>query len=66
MYLHTTALPHQIPPALAAHLSVIYFTQTRGDVEEQLLDRFMATEKARLDDERITLLQVRVIEKLMV
>ena len=59
--MHTTTLPHLIPPELAAYLSVIYFHQIRLDVEEELLDRFMLTEKSRLDEEKVSLLQVRAL-----
>ena len=58
LYLHTTSLPHEVPPELGAYMSIIYFHETRLDVEEELLNRFMALEKSRLEDERTTLLQV--------
>ena len=58
MYLHTSAMPHRVPPALMAHVAVIYFCQTRADIEEELLDRFMAHEKSRMDEEKTALLDV--------
>lgn len=58
MYLHTSSLPHQVPPTLAAYLSLVYFHQTRYDIQEELLDRFMRLEKSRLNEEKVNLLQV--------
>jgi dynein heavy chain len=60
MYLHTTAMPHEVPPEMAAHVGLLYFDQTREDVEEQLLDRFMRREKIRLDEEKRSLLKERM------
>ncbi|XP_033113255.1 dynein heavy chain 5, axonemal-like isoform X2 [Anneissia japonica] len=54
LYLHTTNQPHTIPHSLAAYTSVQYFYQTAEDCEEELLDRFMQLEKARLEEDRIT------------
>ena len=62
MYLHTTTQPHLIPGELAAYVSVIYFHQTRYDVEEELLERFMHREKVRMDEEKTALLEVSVHE----
>ena len=59
MFLHTSVMPHRVPPELMAHVTVIYFSQTRADIEEELLDRFMAHEKSRMDEEKTTLLDVR-------
>ncbi|XP_071954985.1 uncharacterized protein [Antedon mediterranea] len=54
LYLHTTNQPHTIPNCLAAYTSVQYFYQTAEDCEEELLDRFMQLEKARLEEDRVT------------
>ena len=51
-------MPHTVPPTIAAYVSVQLFEQTRVDVKQELLDRFMRREKARVEDERIALLQV--------
>ena len=61
LYLHTTSLPHTVPPELAAYVSIVYFHQGRPDVEEELLNRFMKHEKSRVEDERRTLLQVMLV-----
>ena len=58
LYLHTTVEPHMVPAQLAAYASVMYFQQFRQCIEEELLDRFMAHEKSRLEDERTALRQV--------
>jgi len=58
MFLHTTTQPHLIPGELAAYVSVMYFHQTRYDVEEELLERFMHREKVRMDEEKTALLEV--------
>ena len=58
LYIHTTVEPHMVPQQLAAYASVMYFQLFRHDVEEELLDRFMAHEKSRLEDERTALRQV--------
>ena len=47
-----------VPAQLAAYASVMYFQQFRQCIEEELLDRFMAHEKSRLEDERTALRQV--------
>ena len=60
MYLHTTVMPHQVPPELMAHVAVIRFCQTLPDIEDELLNRFMAHEKSRMEEEKTTLLEVRV------
>ncbi|CAH1799095.1 unnamed protein product [Owenia fusiformis] len=60
MYLHTTHQPHTLPPELAARLAVTYFLESRYDLEEELLDRFMAKEKSRLDDEKSTYLMEKL------
>ncbi|XP_030850579.1 dynein heavy chain 8, axonemal isoform X3 [Strongylocentrotus purpuratus] len=60
LYLHTTCQPHCVPDELAAYTSVMYFYQTREDCEEELLDRFMTLEKARLEEDRITALKERI------
>ncbi len=52
VFFPTTERPHCIPHSLAAYSSVLYFYQTRRDCEEELLYRFMAREKARLDEDR--------------
>ncbi|KAL4232681.1 hypothetical protein ACF0H5_007369 [Mactra antiquata] len=59
LYLHTTVEPHMVPQQLAAYASVMYFQLYRKDVEEELLNRFMAHEKARLEDEQSALRQER-------
>ncbi|XP_071801693.1 uncharacterized protein [Asterias amurensis] len=51
VFLHTTEIPQCIPHSLAAYTSIMNFYQTRDDCEEELLDRFMALEKARLDED---------------
>ena len=58
LYLHTTVEPHMVSAQLAAYASVMYFQQFRQCIEEELLDRFMAHEKSRLEDERTALRQV--------
>ena len=58
LYLHTTSESHEIPAAVATYVLMIYFHMTRSDIEEELLDRFMAKEKSRVDEEKMTLLQV--------
>ncbi|XP_071504103.1 dynein axonemal heavy chain 5-like [Diadema antillarum] len=60
LYLHTTCQPHAVPHSLAAYTAVMSFYQTREDCEEELLDRFMALEKARLEEDRITALKERI------
>ncbi|XP_070568705.1 dynein axonemal heavy chain 5-like isoform X4 [Ptychodera flava] len=60
LYLHTTAQPHQVPNKLAAYTAVTHFHQVRADIEEELLDRFMAKEKARLNDEKQSLAQEKI------
>ena len=60
MFLHTTTPAHLVPGELAAYVSLIYFHQTRNDIELELLDRFMQREKGRLDEERSTLLEVGI------
>ena len=60
LYLHTTVEPHIVAPQLAAYASVMYFQQFRQCIEEDLLDRFMALEKTRLEDERTALRQVKL------
>jgi len=60
LYLHTTVEPHSVPQSLAAYASVMYFQLFRADVEEDLLNRFMAHEKGRLEDEMNALRQVCV------
>ena len=58
MYLHTTSESHEIPASIATYVLIIYFHMTRSDIEDELLDRFMAKEKSRVDEEKMTLLQV--------
>ena len=58
LFLHTTGEPQTIPHYLAAYTSVLYFQQNRQCVEEELLDIFMAHEKARLENESTALRQV--------
>ncbi|XP_077977225.1 dynein axonemal heavy chain 8-like isoform X3 [Glandiceps talaboti] len=60
LYLHTTSEAHQVPNRLSAYTAVTYFHQVRGDVEEELLDRFMQKEKARLNDEKLGLAQEKI------
>ncbi|XP_071818739.1 dynein axonemal heavy chain 5-like isoform X4 [Apostichopus japonicus] len=60
IYFHTTYFPHLLPHSLAAYTSPVYFYQGRADVEEELLDRFMALEKARLDEDRITAIKEQI------
>ena len=59
LFLHTTVEPHMVPPHLAAYSSVIYFQRSRADIEETLLDRFIYQEKSKLEEERVSLLQVK-------
>lgn len=47
-----------IPPELAAYSTVLTYNLTRSDVEEEMLDRFLAIAKPRIDSERYGLLQV--------
>lgn len=58
LYLHTTSESHEIPAEIGTYVLMIYFHMTRSDIEEELLDRFMAKEKSRVDEEKMTLLQV--------
>jgi hypothetical protein len=58
LFLHTTVEPHIVPAHLAAYTSVIYFQRSRTDIEETLLDRFIYQEKSKLEEERVSLLQV--------
>ncbi|XP_077863125.1 dynein axonemal heavy chain 5-like [Saccoglossus kowalevskii] len=60
LYLHTTCQPQQVPNTLAAYTAVTYFYQVRHDIEEELLDRFMTLEKARLNDEKLSLSQEKI------
>ncbi|XP_023932047.1 dynein heavy chain 5, axonemal-like isoform X1 [Lingula anatina] len=60
LYLHTTSEPHHIPHELAAYVSSIFFHMCRNDMEEELLDRFMALEKARLEEEKTTLMHEKL------
>ncbi|OWF37572.1 Dynein heavy chain 5, axonemal [Mizuhopecten yessoensis] len=57
LYLHTTLEPHNVPSHLAAYCSIMFFQQSRLCIEEELLDRFLAKEKSRLEDERTALRQ---------
>ncbi|XP_052807484.1 dynein axonemal heavy chain 5-like isoform X7 [Mya arenaria] len=59
LFLHTTVEPHMVPQSLAAYAAVMYFQLFRSCVEEELLDRFMAHEKSRLEDEMTALRQER-------
>ncbi|KAJ8314898.1 hypothetical protein KUTeg_007048 [Tegillarca granosa] len=59
LFIHTAAEPHQVPTSLAAYTSVIYFQQSRYCIEEELLDRFLAKEKARIEDDRTALRQLK-------
>lgn len=61
LYLHSTVEPHIVPQSLAAYSSVMYFQLYRSCVEEELLNRFMAQEKSRLEDEQTALRQVQTI-----
>ena len=58
LFLHMTGEPQTIPHSLAAYTSVLFFQQNRRCVEEELLNIFMAHEKARLENESSTLRQV--------
>ncbi|XP_041355189.1 dynein gamma chain, flagellar outer arm-like isoform X3 [Gigantopelta aegis] len=55
LYLHTTIEPHQLHQHLAAYTTVMFFQQSRRDMEEELLNAFMSQEKSRLENERTTL-----------
>ncbi|XP_069461306.1 uncharacterized protein [Ambystoma mexicanum] len=57
MYLHTTSLPQEIPSEVAAFCSILYFSQDREGLVEQLLDRFVFKEKPRLKEEQALLEQ---------
>lgn len=73
LFLHTTVEPQAVPQQLAAYTSVLFFQQSRNCVEEELLDTFMAHEKARLENESSALrqekeenmLQLDKLERLM-
>ena len=58
LFLHTTGEPQTVPHALAAYTSILFFQQSRHCVEEELLNIFMAHEKARLENESSALRQV--------
>lgn len=58
LFLHTTLEPQAVPHQLAAHTSTVFFQQSRQCIEEELLDKFMAHEKARLENESAALKQV--------
>jgi hypothetical protein len=58
LFLHTIYDAIDIPIDLSAFTTVITYTLTRYDVEEEMLDRFMKLAKPRIDNERYTLLQV--------
>ena len=60
MYLHTTSESHEVPAGIATYVLIIYFHMIRSDIEEELLDRCMAKEKSRVDEEKMTLLQVSI------
>ncbi|XP_078503742.1 dynein axonemal heavy chain 5-like [Lissotriton helveticus] len=57
MYLHTTSLPEEIPSEVAAFCSMLYFSQDKEGLVEQLLDRFVLKEKPRLKEEQESLEQ---------
>ena len=59
LFLHTVSDSSRLPSYLAAYTSIINFTLTRSDVEEELLDRFLILAKPRIDSERYGLLQVK-------
>lgn len=58
LFMHTTVEPYMVPSHLAAYCSVMFFQQSRTCIEEEFLDRFLAKEKSRIEDERIALRQV--------
>jgi len=66
LYLHTAAESHEIPAAIATYVLMIYFHMTRSDIEEELLHRFMAKEKSRVDEEKMGLLQVILLDFMIV
>ncbi|XP_063775387.1 uncharacterized protein LOC134910927 [Pseudophryne corroboree] len=57
IYLHTSCLPEDIPPEVASYCTLLYFYQDRDGLVEQLLDRFIQTEKPGLKEERFLLKQ---------
>ncbi|XP_075124385.1 uncharacterized protein LOC142197756 [Leptodactylus fuscus] len=57
LYLHTTKMPEEIPPTIAAFCTVLYFHQDREGLVEQLLDRFIELEKPRLKEQHLQLKQ---------
>lgn len=52
LFLHTSSAPCEVPEELAAYTAVVKFASTRSCLEEELLDRFLCLEKARLQNER--------------
>ncbi|KAJ1151043.1 hypothetical protein NDU88_003830 [Pleurodeles waltl] len=57
MYLHTTSLPDKVPAEVAAFCSILYFTQDKEGLVEQLLNRFVLKEKPRVKEEQESLEQ---------
>ncbi|XP_063714091.1 dynein axonemal heavy chain 5-like isoform X5 [Symsagittifera roscoffensis] len=55
LYLHTSLEPQYIRAELAAITTVLRLDQSRDDLMEQMLDRFLALEKPRIQNERISL-----------
>jgi len=39
LYLHTSTLPQDVPPEIAAYTTLVYLQSTREGVEIELLDR---------------------------
>jgi dynein heavy chain len=61
LFLHTVSDSVRLPPYLAAYTTVVNFSLTRIDLEEELLDRFLLLAKPRIDNERFGLLQVNCV-----
>nr|DBA26446.1 TPA: hypothetical protein GDO54_010703 [Pyxicephalus adspersus] len=57
IYLHTTCTPDRVPPEVASYCTILYFSQDRQGLTEQLLDRFIQLEKPRLKEEHLLLKQ---------
>ncbi|KAM5165175.1 dynein axonemal heavy chain 5-like [Mantella aurantiaca] len=57
IYLHTTCTPERIPPEVASYCTILYFSQDRLGLTEQLLERFIQLEKPRLKEEHLLLKQ---------
>ncbi|XP_018425845.1 PREDICTED: dynein heavy chain 5, axonemal-like [Nanorana parkeri] len=57
IYLHTTCTPDRVPPEVASYCTILYFSQDRQGLTEQLLERFIQLEKPRLKEEHLLLKQ---------